>query len=111
VKPVGVLVLVVLLAALLAGHVRGGSDGPAPTGGTGRPSASVHPAGTGTSGAASTGSDRAAGTSVLPRPPYTGRWHESLSGNQVPDDCRAWAYSSSNTRSHSDGLDLCRSGG
>jgi hypothetical protein len=98
-------VLVVVLAALFAGHVRGGSDGRTPSGTAGGHGGSaVRPVATASASGSRTGSPNGA-------PPYTGGWHQSLSGNQVPDDCRAWATSSSNPHSRADGLDRCESGG
>jgi hypothetical protein len=100
-----VVLLVVVLAALFAGHVRGGSDDRAPTGTSGRHGGTaVQPVATASASGSRTRSPNGAG-------PYTGGWHESLGGNQVPDDCRAWARSSGNPASHADGLDRCESGG
>jgi hypothetical protein len=39
---------------------------------------------------------------------YSGTFHQDSNGNDVPDDCYAWAGSSSNPLNYSDGLALCQ---
>jgi hypothetical protein len=93
------------VAALVALHVGvGGTTAPRDPGSPGTTGA--HASGSATPTARSTASPTAGRSGG-----YPGTWHEDLSGNQVPDDCRAWAASSSNPMSRADGLDLCHNGG